>query len=199
MKKIMSLGAIMIIFFLYTGCRNNQKPVTQEKVTQEKAQLSGEQMIQRGEYLVNFGSCNDCHSTKKMGPAGPEVIAERMLSGHPSDEPTPKFSPSLIKSGLVIFNSSLTASAGMWGVSFSANLTPDQTGIGNWTEENFMRALKEGKYKGLQGSRTLLPPMPWQNFAKATDEDINAIFAYLKSIKAVSNVVPLPVPLEEMK
>jgi hypothetical protein len=134
-----------------------------------------------------------------MGPNGPEVIAERLLSGHPSDEPAPKFSSSLIKSGLIMFNSSLTASAGMWGISFSANLTPDQTGIGNWPEENFIRALKQGKYKGLEGSRTLLPPMPWQNFANVTEDDIKAMFAYLKSIKPVSNAVPLPIPLEEIK
>ena len=195
----MSFSVIAIIIFLFTGCGNNQKPAALENETLEKAQPTGEEMIQRGEYLVNLGGCHDCHSTKKMGPAGPELVMERMLSGHPSDEPVPKFSPSMIKAGIVMFNSGLTASAGMWGISFSANLTPDQTGIGNWPEENFIRALKQGKYKGLEGSRTLLPPMPWQNFANVTEDDIKAMFAYFKSIKPVSNAVPLPIPLEKMK
>ena len=200
MKKVMSFSVLMIfIFFLISGCGNNQKPVVQENVIQEKPQPTAAEIVQRGEYLVNLGGCNDCHSPKKMDPTGPVVIAERMLSGHPSDEPLMKFNPSLLKGGLVIFNSGLTSTAGMWGVSFSANLTPDQTGIGNWTEENFIRALKQGKYKGLEGSRTLLPPMPWQNFKNVTEDDIKAMFAYLKSIKAVSNVVPMPVPLENLK
>lgn len=101
--------------------------------------------------------------------------------------------PELIKKGWILFDADLTAAAGPWGVSFAANLTSDQTGIGNWTEENFRRALKEGKYKGLEGSRMLLPPMPWANFTGIGNEDIKAIFQYLKSTKPVSNVVPFPV------
>ena len=199
MKKNSIFSAIVILTFLLTGCGNSQKPAVQENATLEKAQPTGEEMIQRGEYLVNLGGCNHCHSPKKMGPNGPEVIAERMLSGFPSDEPIPKFSTSIIKSGLVMMNASLTVGAGMWGTSFSANLTSDQTGIGNWPEENFIRALKQGKFKGLEGSRTLLPPMPWQDFVNVTDDDIKAMFAYFKSTKPVSNAVPLPIPLEKMK
>ncbi|HEX2975588.1 MAG TPA: hypothetical protein VHO68_06595, partial [Bacteroidales bacterium] len=45
-------------------------------------------------------------------------------------------------------------------------------------------------YKGIENSRTLLPPMPWQNFGNAKDEDLRAIFAYLKSTPPVSNIVP---------
>jgi hypothetical protein len=63
-------------------------------------------------------------------------------------------------------------------------------------EENFRRALKEGKYKGLEGSRSLLPPMPWTNFLSLADEDVKAMFAYLKSIPPVKNVVPMPVSPE---
>ncbi len=93
----------------------------------------------------------------------------------------------------------LTSAVGPWGVSFAANLTSDPTGIGSWTEENFKRALKEGKYKGMPGGRTLLPPMPWQNFANISDEDVSAIFAYLKSTKPVKNVVPAPIPPDQLK
>ena len=102
-------------------------------------------------------------------------------------------------SGWILMNEDITAAAGMWGISFAANLTSDQTGIGNWTEENFKRALKEGKYKGLEGGRMLLPPMPWQNFANIKDEDVKAIFAYLKSTKPVNNLVPQPVAFGDIK
>jgi hypothetical protein len=57
--------------------------------------------------------------------------------------------------------------------------------------------MREGKYKGIRNSRDLLPPMPWQNFAQAKDEDLKAIFVYLQSTKPVRNVVPPAVsPLE---
>jgi hypothetical protein len=92
----------------------------------------------------------------------------------------------------LLFNASLTASVGPWGVSYAANLTSDDTGIGTWTEEQFFRSIREGKQKGLANGRMLLPPMPWPNFARLNDEDLKAIFYYLKSTKAVKNLVPAP-------
>ena len=120
-----------------------------------------------------------------------------MLSGYPGDRPIIKFDAPLIKEGFGMFYPDLTAAAGPWGVSFAGNLTPDDTGIGNWTEEQFKKAITEGKSKGLDSGRMLLPPMPWQGFASLKDEDVNAIFMYLKSIKPVRNIPPSPVsPLE---
>jgi hypothetical protein len=87
----------------------------------------------------------------------------------------------------------LTAWSGPWGISYAANLTPDtNTGLGIWTEEMFIRAIREGKHMGY--GRDLLPPMPWQYFSELTDEDLKAIFAYLRSIPPVQNRVPDPVP-----
>ncbi len=134
-----------------------------------------------------------------MGPQGPELIAGLMLSGYPADRPLPKVAKEALKSGWVLLVEDLTAAAGPWGVSFAANLTSDQTGIGNWPEENFKRALKQGKYKGLEGSRTLLPPMPWVNFINISDDDVSAIFAYLKSTNPVKNVVPFAIAPEDVK
>jgi hypothetical protein len=54
----------------------------------------------------------------------------------------------------------------------------------------FKKALSEGKYKGLDGNRMLLPHMPWQNYRNIKDEDLKAVFAFLKSTKPVKNVVP---------
>ena len=95
----------------------------------------------------------------------------------------------------------LTTAVGPWGTSFAANLTPDETGIGNWSEAQFLKAIKEGKFKGMENTRPLLPPMPWTEYRNFPDEDLKAIFAYLKTIKPIDNVVPAailatPQPLE---
>lgn len=150
-------------------------------------------LIKKGEYLVGIMGCNDCHSPKTMGPQGPEPVAGKLLSGYPADRPIPARNAAALKDW-VLFNGDNTAAAGPWGVSFAANLTSDATGIGNWTEEQFKRALTQGKYKGLATNRTLLPPMPWPNYRNLKDEDLKAIFAYLKATKPVANVVPAPIP-----
>jgi hypothetical protein len=86
-----------------------------------------------------------------------------------------------------------TAWAGPWGVSFTANLTPDaETGIGEWTFETFRSALRTGRHMGR--GRPILPPMPWPVYGQMTDADLEAIFTYLKSRPAVKNRVPEPLP-----
>ncbi|MBK9488292.1 MAG: diheme cytochrome c-553 [Haliscomenobacter sp.] len=158
------------------------------------------ELVKRGAYLVTIGVCDDCHSPKIFGPNGPEVDSTRRLSGHPREEPIPKITdPGMVKPGeWVLFGPMFTATAGEWGVSFSANLTPDDTGIGNWDFKQFEKAIREGKSKGMDGTRPLLPPMPWFNFAQMSDEDLQAIFAYLKSLPPVNNAVPNPIPPTKM-
>jgi hypothetical protein len=156
--------------------------------------VSQEDPVKRGEYLVSISGCNDCHSPKRMGPNGPEIIPERKLSGYPSDLPVPKFDTKMTSQGFAMFTPDLTAAYGPWGTSFAANLTPDESGIGNWTLEQFKKALTQGKSKGMDNGRMLLPPMPWFNYVGMKDEDISAMFAYFKSLPPVKNVVPAPVP-----
>lgn len=150
-------------------------------------------LIKRGEYLVSIMGCNDCHSPMIMTPKGPGIDSSRMLSGHPASIPLAPIDETNAKSW-ALFSLTGTAMAGPWGVSFAANLTSDATGIGSWSENQFFKAIREGKYKGLDNSRSLLPPMPWQGYAKATDDDLRAVFAYLKSTRPVVNRVPAPIP-----
>lgn len=198
MKKnnfgMLVFGAICFVLWM-SSCSNNQKSDASNSPNQT---ISQEDLVKRGEYLVTIMGCNDCHSPKKMGPNGPEIIPELMLSGYPSDRPIVKFEDPRLKEGFGMFYPDLTAAAGPWGVSFAGNLTPDQSGIGSWTEEQFKTAMTKGKFKGLEGSRELLPPMPWFNFTELKDEDAKAIFAYLKSIKPVRNVVPPAIPPDQM-
>jgi mono/diheme cytochrome c family protein len=160
--------------------------------------LSQTEMVKRGDYLVNSIGCDDCHSPKRMGPHGPEVIPELRFSGYPADRPLQKIDTNVVKQGWVMLAGDLTAAVGPWGVSFAANITPDETGIGNWTEHNFLTAIRHGKFKGLENNRSLLPPMPWFVYKNLTDEDLKSIFAYLKTMPAVKNVVPAPKPMSSL-
>lgn len=191
-----NLALIALLPLLFLSCKNEPAPTAD--VVVQSVEPSVADVIAHGEYLVGILGCHDCHSPKKMGENGPEIIPELMLSGYPSDRPIIKFDSPLIKEGFSMFYPDLTATAGSWGVSFTGNLTPHETGIGNWSEEQFKRALTQGKYKGLENGRTLLPPMPWYSFSIMTDEDVHAIYSYLKSINPVENVVPGPVSPEEM-
>ena len=188
MRRTASAGvAIMGLFslFLITGVSFS----TEQKGAGEKA------MIERGQYLVTVGGCNDCHSPKKMTPNGPVPDEARLLSGHPADEKLPPIPPNIIgpdKWG-AITNNNLTGWVGPWGTSYASNLTPDaETGTGVWNEELFIKTLRTGKLMG--AGRDILPPMPWQDIGKITDADLKAILAYLKSLKPVKNRIPASAP-----
>jgi hypothetical protein len=187
MRFIPHIPTGLLLLLLASGCSGPEQPLP---VQTAPTRL---EVAARGEYLVGIMGCNDCHSPKLMGPQGPYPDPDRLLSGHSANEPTPPVDTTANK-GWVLFAMDLTAAVGPWGTSYSANLTSDETGIGNWTEEQFKRALTQGLYKGIEGSRPLLPPMPWQNFKNITDEDVHAIFTYLRSTKPVKNVVPAPLP-----
>ncbi|RYD57160.1 MAG: c-type cytochrome [Sphingobacteriales bacterium] len=191
MKKIIIYVSIIAVAQL-VACQQNGTETPKKDGTEElPAVRSKEESIKRGQYLVTVGGCNDCHSPKKMTDMGPVPDMDRMLSGHDSNIPLGPYDTVTANTGRwVIFNGFNTAFAGPWGMSFAANLTPDETGIGNWSLDNFKTALKKGKYKGIEASRPLLPPMPWPNYAQMTDEDIEAMYDYLMSIKPISNRVP---------
>lgn len=147
--------------------------------------------VARGKYLVLISGCNDCHTPKKMGPNGPEPDMSRELAGHVDVKlPAP---PHSSEAWPIHTNGQLTAWAGPWGISYTRNLTPDlNTGIGSWSEETFIKAIRTGKHMGV--SRPILPPMPWQEYREMTDSDLKAIYAYLRTIPAISNPTPDPVP-----
>jgi mono/diheme cytochrome c family protein len=159
------------------------------------APMSKADMAKRGEYLVNAVGCQDCHTPYKMGPQGPEPDMSLALSGHQAGQKLP---PAPAANGPWISSSTgSTAWSGPWGISYTANLTPDpETGLGNYTEEQFVMTIREGKKQGR--GRALLPPMPWPAFRNFSDEDLKSIYAYLRTIKPIKNKVPEPV-IAEMK
>lgn len=185
------LSGMLLTFFI--SC-NNADTKTETATTA----ISNDSLIKRGNYLVSSIGCDDCHSPKKMTAQGPVVDMEKRFSGYPADRPFGKVDSNVVKNGMVIFSGDLLAAAGPWGVSFAANISGDDSGMGSWTIEQFKKAMREGKWKGMDGNRPLLPPMPWQNFKNLTDEDLDAVFAYLKSTKPVKNIVPAPKQLSEL-
>ena len=150
--------------------------------------------VERGAYLATVGGCHDCHSPKVFTEHGPEPDPSRLLSGHPADDKLPAVPAGAVGPGQwgAITNGHLTAWAGPWGTSFAANLTPHETGLAAWTPEIFIQAMRTGKHAG--AGRPILPPMPWFNYAKMTEDDLRALFAYLKSLPPIANAVPAPTP-----
>lgn len=159
----------------------------------QPAQAQDTQLVARGKYLVSTSGCHDCHTPWKMGPNGPEPDMSRALSGHPEQLQMPP-APKLPEGPwLVTVAATNTAWAGPWGVSFTANLTPDkETGLGKWNVRTFTDTIRTGRHMGR--GRAILPPMPIAVYNNFTDNDLAAIFSYLQSIPAVKNRVPQPVP-----
>lgn len=180
-----SMAAIFVLLiFFQISCSGNEEPKT----------LTHEEMVARGKYLVNFGGCNDCHTPKIYTDMGPVPDTTKLLAGYFEGTKLPVGDLNVIsQNGLALTESNFTAWVGPWGISYAANLTPDNaTGIGTLSEEMFIKCLREGKWMGV--GRPLMPPMPWPGIGGASDEDLKCIYAYLKSIKPIHNVVPQPTP-----
>ena len=158
------------------------------------AAQTGVDVVKRGAYLAAYGGCGDCHTPKIMTPQGPVPDTTRTLSGHPAAMTTAPVPAGLLSptGWTAATTGDLTAWVGPWGVSFAANLTPDSTGLAVWTEQAFIATMRTGKHFGI--GRPVLPPMPWYDVAALTDDDLRALFAYLRTVKPVHNEVPGPLP-----
>jgi hypothetical protein len=198
MKSSAYFLTLALCLFIFSQCNNANPP--EASAANEKTEVAPPQYdgfaseVEWGRHIVTVSGCHDCHTPKKFNPQGWTLDSSRMLSGHPSDGPKIDINRKEMAGKGLAVTSDLTEWVGPWGTSYAANLTPDPSGIGSWKEEQFFLALREGKFKGLPNSRPILPPMPWDMFRHMTDGEIKAIFAYLKSIPPIANVVPPPLP-----
>lgn len=125
------------------------------------APMTQAEKLERGEYLTTIAGCNDCHTP---GTFYGDPDFGRKLAG------------------------SELGWVGPWGTSYARNLTPDpETGLGNWSEDDIVKTIRTGQRAD---GTPVLPPMPWQMFARMTDEDAYAVAAYLKSLPPVKHKVP---------
>ena len=181
---------LVAVAFISTQCTDEKKEDTSE-VKPAVAQYGAfDSQVKWGEHLVKVGGCNDCHTPKKMGPNGIELDMSLMLSGHPAQMPPADFDPKeAAKKGLIV-TQTFTAWTGPWGTTYAVNLTSDSTGIGNWKEEQFVKCLHEKKWMGLDNTRPLMPPMSLMPVTEMSEDELKAIFAYLKTTPALKNVAP---------
>lgn len=181
---------------LLAGC---QPPAPSTPAAETKAAAPAQTPVERGKYLTLVAGCNDCHTPKKFSPAGPEADMARELSGHPSGDKLAGVPAKLISpEGYgAVSNNHLTAWVTAAGVSFAMNLTPDKaTGLGSWTEQMFVDAIRTGKHLGT--GRPIMPPMPWNWYREMTDDDLKAVFAYLQSLPPINNSIPEPLPPDKI-
>ena len=197
-KKLMVLFIVCLLsmlMFIQCADNGNSKETTTTDSVKTQAEDGGFGTREKwGEHLVHIAACHDCHTPKKMTDHGPDMDWDLALSGHPANAPEPQVNRKEMESKGLVVTGDLTSWVGPWGISYTANLTPDSTGLLTWKEEQFIYAIRNGKFKGLPDSRPLLPPMPWPEYKNMTDNELKAIFAYLKTIKPISNVVPPPKP-----
>ena len=189
--RVAVTSACLLLAAAFAGCG---QPASAPPAAEPAAPAAApaESQVERGHRLIIGGGCHDCHTPKVMTPKGPDFDMTRMLSGHPeSDKITAPYQQKPGEKWTTHVNDHLSAWSGAWGVSFAANLTPDMnTGLGIWTEDMFLAALKQGKHMGK--GRQILPPMPWNWYGQLPDDSLKAMFAYLRSIPAISNRVPVP-------
>lgn len=145
-------------------------PQQEAQVPAAPAAPTPEEKIARGAYITGFAGCNDCHTPG-------------YFLGQPNEQ------LHLAGSDVGFFMPGL-------GYVYGPNLTPDpDTGLGNWTEEQIIAALRTGVRPD---GRMLAPIMPWQAFASLTDEDAAAIAAYLKSLAPISRPSLPPTAADQM-
>ena len=164
MVRLRRLLALSVIVapLLGLAIASCSKPAEQSTTTAEAAYDT----LAHGRYMTTVMACGDCHTPGTLW-GSPDTT--RLLSG------------------------SETGWQGAWGVSYARNITPDSlTGIGTWTEEQIVNAIRTGQRPN--GDHLLLPPMPWPDLAHLSDKDAYAIAKYLKSIPAVAHQVPNIVP-----
>lgn len=154
--------------------------------------------IERGKYLVDTIGCQDCHSPKVFEGGFPHPDPSKAMSGFSGMPLPPVDKKATVPGNWYLMAPDLTAYVGPWGISYAANITPDeQTGIGLWTEDIFVAAIRTGKHMG--SGREILPPMPWNYYQTLTDDDLKAMFAYLKTFPPIKNAVPAPVAPPDVK
>lgn len=140
----------------------------------------GDTSIARGAQLVTLGGCDDCHTPAL--PSG-EPDMSRRFSGQPEGAALPPAVPGVITWTNLAFR-------GPWGLSLARNITPDlDHGIGNWTLDQFVSAMRTGKNPS---GRVIQPPMPAAALGRLPDADLAAIYNYLRTVKPSANAVTGP-------
>jgi mono/diheme cytochrome c family protein len=156
------MRCIAIFAIALAGCGAKYvRPVGNEKIE------ATPQRIIRGGYLVNqVCACGACHTTR--------------AHGHIASEPE--------RADAFLGGGNLFSAAGLADGIWVPNITPDvETGVGAWTDDELMRAIRDGVARD---GRFMLPVMPFGDYQHMSDEDVRAVVAYLRSVPAYKQSLP---------
>ncbi len=180
---VFSLLVLVAVSGIAMSC--HQKPATETAYSPERLEI--------GQAIVEGWNCSFCHTPQIKGPDGKSMPdPKRLMSGHPADEKIPTVPDMVITSPeWMEFLDNLDST--VWATDnlliFSANLTPDdETGIGTWTEVEFVETIREGRHRGIE--RRIKYPMPWRELSEVSDEELLSVYEYLMSLEPVDNKVP---------
>ncbi len=166
MSRAHMVAVASTLLFLVGGC-DRQQPQSNTGGAAAASASTPAALVERGRYLVSIMDCAGCHNRGSFSPK-------------PDEGP--------LQGGTIGFEV-----PGL-GVFYPPNLTPDAgTGLGQWTEADIIKAVRTGQRPD---GRVLAPAMPWHAYSALTDEDVQALAAYLKSLPPTTNQVPAPGPKE---
>jgi mono/diheme cytochrome c family protein len=157
-------GACLGLAVAVLGCAGKYvRPVSGEKID-----ATPERLV-RGGYLVNqVCACGACHTTR--------------THGHIMSEPE--------RTDAFLGGGNIYAAEGLTDALWIPNITPDiDTGVGAWSDDELMRAIRDGVARD---GHFLLPLMPFNAYQHMSDEDVRAIVAYLRSVPAYKQTTPRP-------
>lgn len=189
MNNLIAVLSVILFLFVILNPESFADEFSKERIEQLE--------ILQGQALSIENGCMHCHSPKIESEDDFIPDPERLFSGHPGNEKLPDIPEGLIGEGkwFGLYTTGFTAWGGPWGITYAANITPDkETGIGNWTEKNFISVLSLGIHSSL--TRKIMPPMPWDEISLLSDRQLKAIFKYLQTVKPVKNKVPEAAPFK---
>ena len=145
-----------------------------------EAAESEAKLLERGRYIMTAIEGCGCHTREDKNG---HKVKQWSFAGAP-EKPPPVGSP---------------ANAGWTNARYkkiyASNITPDpETGIGKWTEADFIVAMRSGV---TPSGKVLDAQMPWPAFLGITDSDLKSMWAYLKTLKPIKNKVPENIPLNK--
>lgn len=175
----------LVLLFVVIGVMLVKEGTAQERIPADWEQKT---YVKRGRYLVNhLAECVGCHTP--LGPGGSgDPDMSLFLSGVPAKFAGKKNGPPQV-----------AGARGPRGSRYYAkNLTPDpETGLGKWTEEQFIAALKTATRP--DGTKYDRSQMRWEFYRSMKVEDARAIYRYLRTIKPIKNKVPANIPPKPKK
>ncbi len=165
MKKLLLLfSTVVISIFFFYSCDHSSRSARTSLAGIGSFRPKETASVERGKYLAwQVMACMDCHSKRDFSKfSGPVVPGTEGMGGE-------KFGPEL----------------GLPGTVYGRNITP--AGIGNWTDDELIRAITMGISKN---GDTLFPLMPYLAYSKMNRQDLTDIIKYIRTLKPIENKVP---------